>query len=77
LTGRALNLVGRADPRGDSEYNMVLGSQRASAVSSALESLGLASAQISASSRGEMDAKGTDEATWADDRRVDVRLSSR
>jgi peptidoglycan-associated lipoprotein len=77
LAGRELNLVGRADPRGDSEYNMVLGGQRASAVSSALESRGLAADKISSSSRGEMDATGTDEATWADDRRVDVRLGSR
>jgi peptidoglycan-associated lipoprotein len=76
LAGRALNLVGRADPRGDSEYNMVLGGHRASAVSSALESHGLAASQITSSSRGEMDAMGTDETTWAADRRVDVRLGS-
>ena len=76
LAGRQLNLVGRADPRGDNEYNMVLGGHRASAVGSTLEDLGLARDRISSSSRGAMDARGTDEATWAKDRRVDVLLGS-
>lgn len=77
LAGRQLDLVGRADPRGDSEYNMALGGARASAVSSALEVHGLATGKISSSSRGEMDASGNDEAGWAEDRRVDVRLGAR
>ncbi|MBK7586138.1 MAG: OmpA family protein [Myxococcales bacterium] len=77
LAGRQLNLVGRADPRGESEYNMVLGGARASAVSSELEARGLPAGKITSSSRGEMDASGKDEAGWAEDRRVDVRLGSR
>lgn len=77
LAGKKLNLVGRADPRGESEYNMVLGGQRASAVSGELQKLGLSQSKISWTSRGEMDAKGTDEASWALDRRVDVLLGSR
>src|SRR5262249_27356297 len=32
LRGRALRLVGRADPRGEVEYNMVLGEHRAGSV---------------------------------------------
>ncbi len=32
LAGRALDLVGRADPRGKGEYNMALGGRRASSV---------------------------------------------
>ncbi len=42
LKGRALHLVGRADPRGEQEYNMVLGSSRAASVERYLESLGVA-----------------------------------
>src|SRR5690606_16881864 len=32
LKGRKLSLVGRADPRGETEYNMALGEHRAGAV---------------------------------------------
>jgi peptidoglycan-associated lipoprotein len=71
-----MKLIGRADPRGDSEYNMVLGGRRASSVATTLEQLGMSSQKISSTSRGEMDATGTDEATWAKDRRVDVLLGS-
>ena len=41
LKGRALHLVGRADPRGEQEYNMALGSSRGSSVARYLESLGV------------------------------------
>ena len=36
---------------------------------------GMPGGKIAVTSRGEMDAKGTDEATWARDRRVDVVLA--
>ena len=75
LADRHLALVGRTDPRGDGGYNMDLGARRAGAVSNKLERLGLRGEQIGSSSRGELDAIGTDEAGWADDRRVDVLLS--
>jgi hypothetical protein len=39
-----------------------------------LFSKGLDKTQASTTSRGAMDAKGTDEASWAFDRRVDVLL---
>lgn len=74
LKGREMRLVGHADPRGEAEYNMVLGGRRADNVKSAIVSAGLAEKQIATSSRGEMDATGTDEASWARDRRVDVLL---
>jgi peptidoglycan-associated lipoprotein len=67
-------LVGHADPRGDEEYNYVLGQRRADEVRRALGSLGLASERVSTSSRGEMDAAGTSEETWRGDRKVEVRL---
>ena len=75
LKGQKMNLVGHADPRGESEYNMVLGGRRAENVGSALKGAGLPAGQLSTSSRGALDASGTDEAGWAKDRRVDVMLA--
>jgi len=72
LKGRQMNLVGHADPRGDEEYNRVLGQRRADNVKNAISSLGLAASRIATTSRGEDEAKGTDEASWIEDRRVDV-----
>jgi len=74
LAGRSLRLVGHADPRGDAEYNLALGGRRADSVKLTLVRSGLEKERISATSRGEMDATGTDEAGWAEDRRVDVML---
>jgi peptidoglycan-associated lipoprotein len=76
LKGRKMNLVGHADPRGEEEYNMVLGGRRADNVKHFLVSVGLPDAQAMTTSRGEMDATGTDESSWAKDRRVDVVLAS-
>lgn len=76
LKGRKMNLVGHADPRGEEEYNMVLGGRRADNVKGFLVSVGLPDAQAMTTSRGEMDATGTDEAGWAKDRRVDVVLAN-
>lgn len=75
LKGRAVDLVGRADPRGETEYNMTLGAKRARSVHSFLSGLGVAGDKLHDTSRGELDAKGTDEAGWQKDRRVDVRLT--
>ncbi|MEO8906250.1 MAG: OmpA family protein [Polyangiaceae bacterium] len=74
LKGRELRLVGHADPRGEEEYNMVLGGRRADNVKSAIAAQGLSAAKIATTSRGKLDAVGTDEASWAKDRRVDVVL---
>jgi peptidoglycan-associated lipoprotein len=76
LKGRKMNLVGHADPRGEEEYNMVLGGKRADNVKHFLVGVGLPDAQAMTTSRGEMDATGTEEASWAKDRRVDVVLAS-
>jgi peptidoglycan-associated lipoprotein len=72
LAGREMRLVGHADPRGDDDYNMVLGGSRADTVKTFLMMKGMPTERIATSSRGELDARGTDEATWADDRRVDI-----
>jgi peptidoglycan-associated lipoprotein len=75
LKGRKMSLVGHADPRGEEEYNMVLGGKRSDNVKRLLVSVGLPENQASTTSRGEMDATGTDEAGWAKDRRVDIVLA--
>jgi peptidoglycan-associated lipoprotein len=76
LKGKLLKLVGHADPRGDGDYNFALGQARADAISKYLASKGLDKAQMSSTSRGAMDAVGTDEPSWAKDRRVDLLLGS-
>ena len=75
LKGRQMRLVGHADPRGESEYNMVLGGKRADNVKNYLTQEGLPDGQVSTTSRGELDAVGTDESSWSEDRRVDVVLA--
>jgi peptidoglycan-associated lipoprotein len=76
LAHRQLDLVGRADPRGASEYNMSLGQARADAVEGYLVGLGVSRSHASATTRGALDASGTDEASWARDRRVDLLLAN-
>jgi peptidoglycan-associated lipoprotein len=75
LKGKAVDLVGRADPRGETEYNMTLGAKRARSVHTFLGGLGVPADKLRDTSRGELDAKGTDEDGWRKDRRVDVRLA--
>lgn len=75
MKGRVMKLVGHADPRGDSDYNVQLGLSRADSVAKYLQDKGLDKKQATTTSRGAMDAKGTDEASWALDRRVDVVLA--
>jgi peptidoglycan-associated lipoprotein len=76
LKGRSLKLVGRADPRGDDEYNMLLGQSRADSVGVVLSRDGLERSRMSSTSRGDLDAKGHDENGWSKDRRVDILLGS-
>jgi len=76
LKGRRLALVGRADPRGEPEYNMVLGDHRAEAVHVYLAQLGVAQKSMTQTSRGELDALGYDEDGWQRDRRVDIHLDA-
>jgi peptidoglycan-associated lipoprotein len=74
--GKAVALIGRADPRGTEEYNLGLGSRRAASVSQYLGRLGVGQPQMSVSTRGALEATGTDEAGWRNDRRVDVQLKT-
>src|SRR5262249_56575406 len=76
LKGKAVALIGRADPRGTEEYNLGLGSRRAASVSQYLGRLGVGQPQMSVSTRGALEATGTDEAGWRNDRRVGVQLKT-
>jgi len=74
--GKSMKLVGHADPRGETMYNFALGQHRAGSVATYLEDKGLAEGRLATSSRGALDATGADEATWAQDRRVDILLAN-
>ena len=74
LKGAKVLLTGHCDPRGEYEFNMVLGAERAENVKTLLTSLGVPDSKVTTSSRGKLDANGTDEASWARDRRVDVEI---
>jgi peptidoglycan-associated lipoprotein len=74
LKGKAVQLVGRADPRGTDEYNLGLGTRRAESVRSYLLRLGVPGDRLSPTTRGELDANGVDESSWQRDRRVDLQL---
>ena len=77
LKGKAVSLIGRADPRGTDEYNMGLGSRRSHSVGQYLGRLGVGQPQMLVTTRGAIDATGTDEATWREDRRVDIQLAQK
>lgn len=76
LKGRQMSLVGHADPRGDGDYNLALGGRRADNVKILVVAENMSATKISTTSRGEMDATGTDESSWAKDRTVDVKLGN-
>ncbi|HEU4407087.1 MAG TPA: OmpA family protein [Polyangiaceae bacterium] len=75
LKGRALQVVGHADPRGPDEYNKQLGKTRADSVAEYLTNQGVERGKLNVDSRGEQMATGTDEHGWSYDRRVDIRLA--
>ena len=74
LAGRKVLLTGHCDPRGENEYNMGLGATRSEAAKKFLLTLGVPEAQVTTSSRGKLDAIGSEESTWTQDRRVDIEV---
>ena len=74
LQGRNVQLIGRADPRGTDEYNLGLGTRRAENVRTYLQRLGVPPSQLAPTTRGALDASGSDETGWQRDRRVDLQL---
>ena len=73
--GKNIRIVGHADPRGETEYNFALGQRRAASVASYLTGAGMPESQITTSSRGELEATGTDADSWRKDRKVDIYLA--
>ncbi len=73
--GKGMKLVGHADPRGETEYNLGLGQKRAGSISEFLAKKGLESGRMATSSKGEFEATGTDEDGWAKDRKVEILLA--
>ena len=74
LKGREMRLVGHADNRGEDDYNMLLGQRRADNVKTNVVAAGMTAAKALTTSRGELDATGSEESSWAKDRRVDIVL---
>jgi peptidoglycan-associated lipoprotein len=72
--GRRVLIQGNTDERGSREYNLALGQKRAEAVRRALGALGVPESQMEAVSLGEERprATGSDEASWAENRRADL-----
>ena len=68
---RPVTVVGHTDPRGTAEYNIALSERRAQSVQTYLERLGVQGGRMAILPRGALDATGTNEPTWAQDRRVD------
>jgi peptidoglycan-associated lipoprotein len=71
-TTQKVKLEGNTDPRGSAEYNLALGTRRGNAVADLMKLNGVNAGQIEVISFGKEHATGTDEASWAQDRRVDI-----
>jgi peptidoglycan-associated lipoprotein len=74
LKGRTMRLTGFADARGELEYNMGLGQKRAGSVADYVAKKGVEKGKLSTTSKGSLEATGTDEEGWARDRKVEVTL---
>jgi peptidoglycan-associated lipoprotein len=72
--GRKILIQGNTDERGGREYNLALGQKRAEAVRKALSLLSVPESQMEAVSLGKEKPKatGSDEASWAENRRSDI-----
>ena len=77
LKGRVMTIIGRTDARGSAAYNKELSANRAEEARNYLVQRGVIAANVRIIARGEQGAQGTDEETWALDRRVDFELGDR
>jgi peptidoglycan-associated lipoprotein len=70
-----VRIEGNTDERGSREYNLALGQRRADAVKQMMQVLGASSSQIETVSFGEEKprAQGSDEQSWAENRRADIK----
>lgn len=67
---RTIQIEGHCDPRGTEEYNLALSNERAQTVKRYLERLGIDPQRLHVVPKGELEATGTDEETWAKDRKA-------
>lgn len=76
--GRKIVIQGNTDERGSREYNLALGQRRADSVKKMLLLLGVRDAQIETVSFGEEKPRttGTDEGSYAENRRGDIVYDS-
>jgi peptidoglycan-associated lipoprotein len=77
LKGHVMTIIGRTDARGSAEYNKALSANRAEAARNYLVQRGVPTTNVRVLARGEQGAQGTNEETWALDRRVDFELGDR
>ena len=75
----AMRIEGNADERGSREYNLALGQRRADAVKQMMQLMGVSVTQVETISYGEEKprATGSDEASWAENRRSDIVYPSK
>ena len=66
-----VTLTGHCDPRGTEEYNLALGDRRARQVQSFMGRLGVQNGRMTPRSMGEEMARGSNESSWGEDRRVE------
>jgi peptidoglycan-associated lipoprotein len=72
VADRGIMVVGHTDPRGTEEYNVALSEKRAQSVGDYLARLGIDPARFHYVPKGETEAIGTDDASWSQDRRVEL-----
>ena len=75
-TSSTIKVDGHCDERGTTEYNLALGSRRASAVERWLSSQGVPPSRVRVVSYGEERplAQGHDESAWSQNRRVEIQV---
>lgn len=73
-----IRIEGHADERGSTEYNLALGSRRATAIRDYLVGFGLAEARFATVSYGEEQPadRGSNEGAWQMNRRVEFRITA-
>jgi peptidoglycan-associated lipoprotein len=68
---RLVFLEAHADPRGTEEYNILLTDKRGQGVKKFLQDLGVSGEMMQVISKGSLEARGSSEQSFADDRRVE------
>ncbi len=70
VADRKMRVEGHCDPRGTEEYNLALGDRRARSVKKYLRRLGVKKRKMRSVSKGKLEATGSDEGSWAEDRKA-------